>query len=250
MFVYQTYLYADTPLFSTFFSKVILFLSPELFLILAIVIYLCFIKHFNNFYINSVFFLSVLILEFFLISLNFIYTLHFGRCLPHLLFSSCFIFDTYSNFCKFVIIFFLILIIIFSEYKVIWNTPLGACIYTPLLFFIFFCLLLLSSFDLFTAYLSLEGASLCIYILAANTYQKRVSVEATVKYFVFGGVSNGLLLIGNSTVFGLCGSLNYIEIRYQLNSLYFNLSSLELSFSMVCFLIVFFFKVAAFPCHM
>jgi NADH-quinone oxidoreductase subunit N len=115
---------------------------------------------------------------------------------------------------------------------------------------VLFSLFLLSAFDLFGAYLALEGVSLSLYALTANTYHKRVAVEASIKYFVFGGISNGLLLFGNSIIFGLCGSLNYIEIKYLFNSLKFNLSSSEVCLSLVCFVIVFLFKIAGFPCHM
>jgi NADH-quinone oxidoreductase subunit N len=89
-----------------------------------------------------------------------------------------------------------------------------------------------------------------LYTLAANTYHKRVAIEATIKYFVFGGISNGLLLYGNSIIFGLSGTLNFIEIKYLLNSLNFNLASNEVCLGLICFVIVFLFKVAAFPCHM
>jgi NADH-quinone oxidoreductase subunit N len=115
----------------------------------------------------------------------------------------------------------------------------------------FFSFFLLSAFDLFVAYLALEGISLCLYTLAANTYHKRVAIESTIKYFVFGGISNGLLLFGNAIVFGFCGTLNYIEIKYLfLDNLSFNFSSVAGCLSLICFVTVFFFKVAAFPCHM
>jgi len=123
-------------------------------------------------------------------------------------------------------------------------------VFIPIFFFLFFSLFLLSAFDLFSAYLALEGISLSLYILVANTYYKRIAIEAAIKYFIFGGISNGLLLFGNSIIFGLCGSLNYLEIKYLLNILSFNLSSIEVSLSISCFIIVFLFKVAAFPCHM
>lgn len=77
-----------------------------------------------------------------------------------------------------------------------------------------------------------------------------MSIEATIKYFVFGGISNGLFLFGNSVLFGLCGSLNYMEVKFLFNNLDINLYSFEISLSLVCFIMVFLFKIAAFPCHM
>jgi NADH-quinone oxidoreductase subunit N len=89
-----------------------------------------------------------------------------------------------------------------------------------------------------------------LYVLAANNYQKKVSIEAALKYYVFGGISNGLLLYGSSIIFGLGGSLNYRELKYMFNTLSVNLCSIEVGLGLVCFVIVFLFKVAAFPCHM
>jgi NADH-quinone oxidoreductase subunit N len=160
---------------------------------------------------------------------------------PFFYFYSYFIFDTYSTFCKFFFIIFLIIIGLFSEFKIISDRVLCADIYIPILFILFFALFLLSAFDLFSAYLALEGVSLSVYTLAANTYYKRTSIEATIKYFVFGGISNGILLFGNSIIFGLCGSLQYLEVKYLLNTLSFNISSIELYTALICFVIVFFF---------
>ena len=103
---------------------------------------------------------------------------------------------------------------------------------------------------MFSAYLALEGASLSLYTLAAISYYKRVAIEAAIKYFVFGGISNGLFLFGNSILFGLCGSLNYIDIRYLFNSGAVDYSSIETCLVLTCFITVFLFKVSAFPCHM
>ena len=106
-------------------------------------------------------------------------------------------------------------------------------------FFIFFSLFLLSAFDLFTGYLALEGVSLSLYTLTANTYQKRVAIEASVKYLVFGGISNGILLFGNSIFFAIFGSLSYLEIKFLLNRVFFNLSSFSICVGLICFIIVF-----------
>lgn len=42
----------------------VLLLLPELFLIIAIMFYLCFLKNFNNFYLRSLFFYFILFIEF------------------------------------------------------------------------------------------------------------------------------------------------------------------------------------------
>ena len=248
----DNYLYYDYVNFSTFWSKVFISLSPELFLMFAIIVYLCFIKNFNNFYISILFFYFTLVFELILLFSNILFFMNsgsIGTSLPILCFHSCFVFDIYSSFSKIVIIFFLIIIGIFSEFKLTWNKPISADIFIPVFFFIFFSLFLLSAFDLFTGYLALEGVSLSLYTLTANTYQKRVAIEASVKYLVFGGISNGILLFGNSIFFAIFGSLSYLEIKFLLNRVFFNLSSFSICVGLICFIIVFWFKVAAFPCH-
>lgn len=245
--LFESYLYLDS---SESFLRIISSLYPEFFLIVAIFFYLCFVKNFNNFYISSLFFYFVLFIELFLITYNGLFFFYSGNYTSQFFFYSCLTVDFYSTFCKFFIVIFLIIISAFSEFKFTWNKPVNADIYIPIYFFLFFALLLLSASDLFCSYLALEGVSLSLYTLAANTYHKRVAIEAAIKYFVFGGISNGLLLYGNSIIFGLSGTLNFIEIKYLLNSLNFNLASNEVCLSLICFVIVFLFKVAAFPCHM
>jgi len=137
-----------------------------------------------------------------------------------------------------------------TKNSILHSNNLLADIFIPLVFFILFSFFLLSAFDLFSAYLALEGVSLALYTLTANTYNKRVSIEAAIKYFVFGGVSNGLLIFGNSIFFGVCGTLNYLNVNYILSILSINISSITLYLGIICFLIVFWFKIAAFPCYM
>jgi NADH:ubiquinone oxidoreductase subunit 2 (subunit N) len=233
-----------------------LFLFPEFCLILFIFVYLCTIKNFNNFYISHLFFCFVLFVEFLL--LNHIFALllaydFFNMMLP-LFFYSCFSCDIFSIFCKLCIVIFFIIFAYSVGFEYVWKAPSYVDIFIPIYFFFFFSLFLLSAFDLFSAYLALEGISLSLYILVANTYYKRIAIEATIKYFVFGGISNGLLLFGNSIIFGLCGSLNYLEIKYLFNEkMYgtlYHTSSIQTYLSLGCFIIVFLFKIAAFPCHM
>jgi NADH-quinone oxidoreductase subunit N len=254
-------LYFNTINYSQFIPNVLYLLSLELFLITAIIFYLCIIKNFNSFYVNSLFFYTVLILELAFSLQSCKFTFNYPT---QLFFLSSFSFDFYSTFCKFFIILFLAFIIIFSELKFILARPKISDIYVPILFLLFFSLILLSACDFLLAYLSLEGVSLSLYVLAANTYHKRVAIEATVKYFVSGGVSSGLFIYGNSIVFGIFGTSNYIDVKHLISNFYaftpFNtripiyevvsISTIEVALALVCFIITFLFKVAAFPCHM
>ena len=55
---------------SNFFFDVKFLLLPEIFLILAIFLYLCLIKNFNSFYISSLFFYFILFVELLLLVHN------------------------------------------------------------------------------------------------------------------------------------------------------------------------------------
>jgi NADH:ubiquinone oxidoreductase subunit 2 (subunit N) len=252
-------LYFNTIDYNQFLSSILPLLSGELVLIISIILYLCIIKNFNSFYVSGLFFYAVLIFELILM-------LKSGQVNypTQLFFLSSFSFDFYSTYCKLFIISFLILIITFSEFKLILKQPTISDTYMPIFFFLFFSLILLSSCDFLLSYLSLEGVSLSLYVLAANTYHKRVAIEATVKYFVSGGVSSGLFIYGNSIIFGLFGTSNYIEVKHLLSntcailspknggyiSEVSNVAPIEVSLALICFIITFLFKVAAFPCHM
>jgi NADH-quinone oxidoreductase subunit N len=109
--------------------------------------------------------------------------------------------------------------------------------------------LLSSSYDFFGIYLSIEGLSLTLYVLAGILYKNILSIESTIKYFSLGAISSGFLLLGISIIFGVIGSLDFLEIQiflggYQLISHFF-----EIKVGFLFLLIGFLFKISAFPFH-
>jgi NADH-quinone oxidoreductase subunit N len=74
---------------------------------------------------------------------------------------------------------------------------------------------LVLSDNLLMVYLSLELISLSSYILASLTKRDFFSSEASLKYFLFGALSTGILLFGVSMVYGLTGSLDLDVIFAQ-----------------------------------
>jgi NADH-quinone oxidoreductase subunit N len=62
-------------------------------------------------------------------------------------------------------------------------------------------LLLISSKDLISVYLSIELISLSLYILAAIKRDGQYSTEAGIKYFLLGAVASGLLLFGSALIY-------------------------------------------------
>jgi len=108
-------------------------------------------------------------------------------------------------------------------------------------------MLLVSAEDLLMIFISLELASLSLYILTAFNKRNARSSEAALKYFLFGGMSAAFLLFGLSLLYGLSGSTNLPEIAANLAAK--GLDPLLLV-AIVTTVIGFGFKVAAVPFHL
>jgi len=108
-------------------------------------------------------------------------------------------------------------------------------------------LLLVSSFDLFGAYVSLEGLTFSLFTLAGLNSKTQNSSESGIKYFCLGALSSGFLLFGISLVFIITKSLDFLEVRF-LFSLVKELPLL-LSFALIFVFFGLWFKLSIFPCH-
>ncbi|MDB6023589.1 MAG: dehydrogenase subunit, partial [Pedosphaera sp.] len=110
-------------------------------------------------------------------------------------------------------------------------------------------MLLVSSTDLLMIFISLELTSLSLYILTAFNKQNIKSVEAALKYFLFGGMSAAFTLFGLSLIYGLSGTTNLVQIAVHLGGAKQALDPL-LIVAIVMTVIGFGFKVAAVPFHL
>ena len=106
---------------------------------------------------------------------------------------------------------------------------------------------LVSTEDLLMIFISLEFASLALYIITAFNKHNEKSAEAALKYFLFGGMSAAFLLFGFSLLYGISGSTNLREIAASLAGK--GLDPL-LMVAIVTTVIGFGFKVAAVPFHL
>ena len=109
--------------------------------------------------------------------------------------------------------------------------------------------LLLSSSDLISMYLSIELQSFGVYILATLFRDSKLATSAGLKYFLLGGFSSCLILLGSGLVYFYTGLTN-LESIFSLLSLSNGLNIIEglilgLSFIVIGFL----FKIAAAPLH-
>jgi NADH-quinone oxidoreductase subunit N len=106
---------------------------------------------------------------------------------------------------------------------------------------------LASSDDLLMIFVSLELASLALYILTAFNKRNANSSEAALKYFLFGGTSAAFLLFGFSLLYGASGSTNLSDIARSVAGK--GLDPLLLV-ALIMTVIGFGFKVAAVPFHL
>jgi NADH:ubiquinone oxidoreductase subunit 2 (subunit N) len=74
-------------------------------------------------------------------------------------------------------------------------------------------LLLCSSNDLMTAYLSIELQSVAFYIMSAFKRNSSYSIESGLKYFIIGSLSSAFFLFGSSIVYGCTGSLSFDDLQ-------------------------------------
>nr|YP_011014477.1 NADH dehydrogenase subunit 2 [Pallidohirschioporus biformis]WQA11130.1 NADH dehydrogenase subunit 2 [Pallidohirschioporus biformis] len=78
-------------------------------------------------------------------------------------------------------------------------------------------LLLLSSSDLLSMYLSIELQSFGVYILATLFRNSKLATSAGLKYFLLGGLSSCIILLGSGLVYSYTGLTN-LESIYSLIS--------------------------------
>ena len=107
-------------------------------------------------------------------------------------------------------------------------------------------MLLVSTQNLLLIFIAIEFLSLSLYVLTAFNKQSQPAAEAGLKYFLFGGMSAGILLFGVSLLYGLSGSLALEPIAAAVHASHDPLLTLAL----VMLVAGLGFKIAAAPFHM
>ena len=108
-------------------------------------------------------------------------------------------------------------------------------------------MLLVSTQNLLVIFITIEFLSLSLYILTGFNKQSQASAEAGLKYFLFGGMSAGILLFGMSLLYGLSGSLALDRIALAVKA---GPGDSLLTLAVVMVVTGFGFKIAAAPFHM
>ena len=105
------------------------------------------------------------------------------------------------------------------------------------------------STDLVMLFVSWELMSLPTYALAAFSKRDPISNEAAIKYFMFGALSSGILVLAIGFVYGITGTTNIGESVKALVTLDQNLIPVGL-FATALFIAGFGFKMGLVPFHM
>ena len=110
-------------------------------------------------------------------------------------------------------------------------------------------IIMIQGVDLISLFIGLEIASIASYALAGLVKGEKSSSESSIKYFLLGAFSSGLLLFGIAFIFGACSHTNIIEIaRIIIEG---EILSKPILLIGVGFLVVgFCFKIASVPFHM
>jgi NADH-quinone oxidoreductase subunit N len=119
--------------------------------------------------------------------------------------------------------------------------------YTLTLTTIIGMMLMATSTDLLTAFLSLETVSIMSYILSGFRRRNRASSEASLKYVIYGGVASGVMLYGMSLLYGLAGSTSLAAVRAACAA---TPASMTVVTAVVLCLAGFGYKIASVPFHM
>lgn len=111
--------------------------------------------------------------------------------------------------------------------------------------------LLISSYDLISVYLSIELQSFGLYVLSTLYRDSESSTSAGLKYFLLGGLSSCIILLGTGIIYSYTGTTN-LESLYIINSVIdvnqqYIIQGINLGLSLI--FIGFLFKIAAAPLH-
>lgn len=112
-------------------------------------------------------------------------------------------------------------------------------------------LLLISAYDLLSAYLILEMQSLCFYVLSCFKRNSTFSIDASLKYFIFGSMFSILFLTGAIIIYSCLGTLNFNNLTMLLTFYDYSCETYSplLFLGIIFVTTTFFAKVAAGPFH-
>ena len=164
------------------------------------------------------------------------------------IFNNFFVIDSFGSFLKSIILIcagFIIYFYLVVKNEVSLERPEFSMV---ILISIIGMMLMVSSNDLLSLFVSIELQSLALYILVSFSKEDFNSSEAGVKYFVIGSLSTCIFLFGSSLIYGLVGSTNFSEITQYMSNQYS--VPIMLIVGLIFILVSLSLKISAAPFHM
>lgn len=139
------------------------------------------------------------------------------------------------------------LLLVWSGFKPLTENKEHAGDHIALLLFSLCGALIMTAFtDFFMFFIGLEILSIPVYALAGMKKADSLGSEASLKYFLTGAFSTGVLLFGIAWIYGATGSFSMFEIQ---NAILNNPPSSLLYVGILLVLASFLFKIGAVPYH-
>lgn len=105
---------------------------------------------------------------------------------------------------------------------------------------------MVSAIDFIMIFVSLELATITLYILATYLRQNTASLEAGTKFLILGALSTGFIVYGISWIFGTTGTTNLLALPAAIQGLPESALT-PLLFGIAMVLVALSFKISAFP---
>jgi len=171
--------------------------------------------------------------------------------IPTQVFNGVMTIDYFSSFFN-VLLASASLLVMFGSYRYLDKDQIHYSEFYPIILIATLGMMLLAAtVELLSIFVSLELMSLAVYVLVGMRRRDRLSNEASVKYFVMGGVAAALYLYGVAFIYGALNTTKIADIAVELTT---NgtmlLSNPILLVGLVLVLVGFLFKIAAAPFHM
>lgn len=104
--------------------------------------------------------------------------------------------------------------------------------------------------EFFFFFLALELQNLILYIKASLRRARSKAIEAGIKYYIMGSFSSGMLLYGIVMLFGILGTLDFVEIEYLIKDMMFTSVDISyLSYYLYFIIIGLLLKLGVAPLH-
>lgn len=155
--------------------------------------------------------------------------------------------DNFAAFFKVIFLIILGLVFLFShDYLERRQVKIGE-FYVLITFATLGGFLMASSLELITIYLGLELLAISSYVLTGMLKNDARSSEASIKFFLMGALTSGVILYGMSLLYGLAGSTHLVAISEALAT---SPNGAIITAASIFVIAGFGFKIAAVPFHM